>query len=67
MSSDNQFDIFLSYNWDHKSYVKKLYDKLRNMNFKVWIDDIELDHTRLTSQLANGITNHIFSCVALYY
>jgi len=63
MSSDNQFDIFLSYNWDHKPYEKKLYDKLRNMNYKVWIDDIELDNTRLNSQLADGINkSHIFMC-----
>jgi len=63
MSNDNQFDIFLSYNWDHKPYVKKLYDKLRKMNYKVWIDDIELDHTQLSSQLADGINkSKVFMC-----
>ena len=65
MSSNKQFDydIFLSYNWDHKPYVQKLYDKLCNLNLKVWIDDKELDHTSLTAQLANGIKNSlVFMC-----
>ena len=63
MSSNKKIDIFLSYNWDKKPYVKKLYDKLCNLNFKVWIDDIELDHTSLTKQLADGINkSHIFMC-----
>ena len=64
MSSNKKFDIFLSYNWDHKPFVKKLYNLLCNeLNFKVWIDDMELDNTPLTSQLADGINNsHIFMC-----
>ncbi len=65
MSSDKKFDydIFLSYNWDHKPYVQKLYNKLRNLNLKVWIDDEELDHTSLTAQLAKGINNSlVFMC-----
>jgi len=63
MSSNKNFDIFLSYNWDHKPFVKKLYEKLCNLNFKVWIDFKELDNTSLTSQLADGITkSHIFMC-----
>jgi len=63
MSSNKNFDIFLSYNWDHKPFVSKLYEKLCNLNFKVWLDDIELDHTPLSKQLADGITkSHIFMC-----
>ena len=64
MSSNKKFDIFLSYNWDHKPFVKKLYNLLCNeLNFKVWIDDMELDNTPLTSKLADGINNsHIFMC-----
>jgi len=66
MSSNKQFafDIFLSYNWDHKPFVEKLYNKLCNeLNFKVWLDDKELDHTPLSKQLADGINkSQVFMC-----
>jgi len=65
-NNDDQFenDIFLSYNWAHKAYVRKLYEKLKyHLNYKVWIDDFELGHTSLTAQLANGIIkSRIFVC-----
>ena len=58
-------DIFLSYNWSHKPYVRRLYEELRNhLNLKIWIDDNELGHTSLTAQLAKGISK---SRILLYY
>ena len=63
MSNQLEYDIFLSYNWDHKAHVQKLFDKLSQLNLKVWIDDKELAHTSLTAQLANGITkSRVFMC-----
>ncbi len=63
MSNDNQYDIFLSYNRDHKRYVENLYEKLCNLNLNVWIDYKELDHTPLMVQIAKGINNsRVFIC-----
>jgi len=65
MSSNKQFafDIFLSYNHEHKRYAETLYHKLCSLNFKVWFDDVELDHNPLTLQLADGINkSHVFMC-----
>ncbi len=63
MSSNNQYDIFLSYNREHKRYVEELYEKLSNLNFNVWIDYKELDHTSLMVQIANGInSSRVFMC-----
>ena len=62
-SKHSEYDIFLSYNWDHKAHVQKLYEKLVHMNLKVWVDFKELDNTPLTDQLADGITNsRVFMC-----
>ena len=55
-SNENIFDIFLSYNWDSKDVVKKLYKKfVHEHEFKVWIDDSELHNEMLYSQIAEGI------------
>ncbi len=63
-NNDQFYDVFLSYNWAHKPYVRKLYENLKDQyNLKVWIDDFELDNSSLTAQLANGITkSSIFVC-----
>ncbi len=62
-SNQPEFDIFLSYNWDHKAHVQKLYEKLARMNLRVWIDDKELEHTTLKAELANGIArSRVFMC-----
>ena len=65
MASMNQleYDIFLSYQWGHKDHVRKLYDKLKQSNFTVWMDDKELEPSSLMAQLAKGIVNsRIFMC-----
>ncbi len=62
-SNQLEFDIFLSYNWDHKAHVEKLYQKLQQLNLTVWIDDVELDNSDLDEQLANGIAkSRVFMC-----
>ena len=64
-------DIFLSYNWNIKKQVKSLYDKLTELNYKVWMDDEKLNagNNALTAELANGIkTSKLFlSCVTQDY
>ena len=58
-----EYDIFLSYQWGHKDHVRKLYDKLKQSNFTVWMDDKELEPSSLMAQLAKGIVNsRIFMC-----
>ena len=65
MSKENdQFDIFLSYNWDVKDKVKNLYNKLTNdFNLRVWIDYNQLDNNMLYDQLTEGIRKStLFLC-----
>ncbi len=58
------FDVFLSYNWDHKQHVKRLYDHLTQVyQLNVWMDDKELDIESLYAELADGITrSRVFVC-----
>ena len=52
------FDVFISYNWDHKAQVRKLYDHLMtSCGLKCWLDDVELKPNSLMDELAKGITN----------
>jgi len=64
-------DIFISYNWNIKKQVKLLYEILTNLNYKVWIDENELNagNNSLTAELAKAIkTSKIFlSCVTKDY
>ena len=64
-------DIFISYNWNIKKQVKSLYEMLTGQNYKVWMDDKELNagSSALTAELANAIkTSKIFlSCVTEDY
>ena len=42
------YDVFISYNWDVKPQVLKLYEELKKYDLKVWIDEYEMGPTRLT-------------------
>lgn len=58
-------DIFISYQWDIKTQVKKLHEKLSVHKFKVWRDDsnLSLNNTALSEQLVRGIkSSKIFLC-----
>ncbi|CAF0911769.1 unnamed protein product [Brachionus calyciflorus] len=71
MSEKEEFDVFISYNWDTKDKVKKLHEKLKNEGLKVWRDDTEMEHNNspLTEQLAQAIKkSKIFlSCITQKY
>ncbi len=42
------FDIFISYNWDVKPQVLRLYKVLTlRYDFRVWLDEYEMGSTRL--------------------
>jgi len=63
IQNQSKYDVFLSYNWDHKLYVKRLYDYLAELNLKVWIDYKELGINSLAAQLADGINkSRVFMC-----
>ena len=64
------FDIFLSYNWESKDLIKSLYAKLtQELEYKVWIDDHQLDSRGLYEQLCEGIKNSkcVVCCVTKKY
>lgn len=70
MSSDENFDVFISYNWQVKDSVKRLYNKLKNeYKYKVWIDDAQLDSRPLFDQLAQAISKSkvIVCCITKKY
>jgi len=65
------FDVFISYNWGIKAQVKKLYAILTSLNYKVWMDERELNagNSPLTTELAMAIKNSkvILSCITKDY
>jgi hypothetical protein len=68
-------DVFISYNWSIKEKVKELYQELINLNYKVWLDDNELNDNNLNNnnnnnnETANGIKNSkiFISCITNDY
>ena len=64
------FDVFLSYNWKAKSYVRKLYAYLTNVHkLKVWIDDEQLFNNFLFEQLGTAIVDSkcLVCCITKEY
>jgi hypothetical protein len=65
------FDVFISYNWAIKAQVQKLYAILQSLNYKVWMDERELNagNSPLTAELATAIKNSkvILSCITKDY
>ena len=65
------FDVFISYNHKIKLQAKQLYDELKSLNYKVWMDEAELSAGKspLTSELATAIKNSkvILSCITTDY
>ena len=58
-------DIFISYNWGIKKQVRELYEILTENNYKVWMDERDLQNSNspLTAQLGTNIINSsIFLC-----
>ncbi len=64
-------DVFISYNWKIKDQVKKLYQVLTSLNYKVWMDQTDLNagSSPLTAELALAIKNSkvILSCLTKDY
>jgi len=65
------FDVFISYNWGTKKQVQKLYAILTSLNYKVWLDERELNagNSPLTAELAIAIRDSkvILSCITKDY
>ena len=65
------FDVFISYNWGVKKQVQQLYAVLKSLNYKVWMDERELNagSNPLTAELATAIKNSnvILSCITTDY
>jgi hypothetical protein len=64
-------DVFISYNHLIKAQVRKLYQVLTSLNYKVWLDERELSagSSPLTAELALAIKNSkvILSCITTDY
>ena len=71
ISSIKMFDVFISYNWGIKRQVQQLYDILKSLNYKVWLDERELNAggSPLTAELALAIRDSkvILSCITKDY
>jgi hypothetical protein len=71
ISSIKMFDVFISYNWGIKRQVQQLYDILKSLNYKVWLDERELNagSSPLTAELAMAIRDSkvILSCITTDY
>jgi hypothetical protein len=69
--NDKHNDVFISYNWGIKKQVQQLYQVLTSFNYKVWVDERELNAGRspLTAELATAIKNSkvILSCITTDY
>ncbi len=65
------FDVFISYNWGVRQQVKKLYQVLKSVNYKVWLDErgSNADSVPLTAELATAIKDSklILSCITTDY
>ena len=62
---EEKFDIYISYDYNSKTQIRQLYDKLTALyEFKIWLDEIEIDLDRnLNKQLMNGIReSKLFMC-----
>ncbi len=67
----SMFDVFISYNWGIKKQVQQLYQVLTSLNYKVWLDERELNAgtSPLTAELAIAIKDSkvILSCITKDY
>jgi hypothetical protein len=65
------YDVFISYNWGIKTQVRQLYEVLASLNYKVWLDERELNagSSPLTAELATAIKNSkvVLSCITTDY
>jgi hypothetical protein len=64
-------DVFISYNSGNKKHVKQLYEVLKSLSYKVWMDEAELNvvNSPLTAESATAIKNSkvILSCITTDY
>ena len=65
------YDVFISYNWGIKTQVRQLYEVLKSLDYKVWLDERELNagSNPLTAELATAIRDSkvILSCITTDY
>ena len=65
------YDVFISFNWGIKTQLRQLYEVLKSLNHKVWMDETDLnaDSSPLTAELATAIKNSkvFLSCITTDY
>ena len=64
-------DVFISYNHSIREQAMQLYQVLKSLNYKVWLDERELNagSSQLTTELALAIRDSkvIISCITTDY
>ena len=62
------FDIFLSYKWTNKCFVRYLYKLLVSSGYRVWFDENEIEHN-MTQSMQRGIERSkvVLACVSPEY
>jgi len=68
MNNEN-YDCFISYNWNAKKQVEQLEYNLKEIGFKVWRDDNDLMSNQISGQIQKAINNSTFviCCITLKY
>jgi hypothetical protein len=65
MSSNINFDIFVSYSLDNKKEVLELCNSLKNGGLKLWIDEEQIVHEKVNEIKQKGIKeSKFFMCCA---
>ena len=66
--ANSMFDIFLSYRWSEKCFVRYLYKHLVSSGYRVWFDENEMEHN-MTQSMQRGIEKSkvVLACVSTAY
>ena len=69
-SEKKKYDVFVSHSFKDKNYVAGLYKLFKDAGYEAyvdWIDDSQLDRTRVNESIANHIRNVMNSCSSLVF
>jgi hypothetical protein len=68
MESNDEYDIMISYQWDHKEIVKRIKESLEQAGFRVWID-LEQMYGNINDQMAAAVLQSqcILICMSTKY
>lgn len=64
-----QYDVFISYSWNDRSYASKVVQLLEKCGYSVYIDyqDTRLDRNNVSDQTAQRLVNEMKKCKGLLH